>query len=645
MSTPQVSGKNGPVRLGALLGKGGEGAVYEVAGRPDRVAKIYLKDVTPERADKLVAMQGLLTPRLAALTAWPDEVLRGGNGKVVGFLMPNLRGSKDIHTLYGPKSRLAEFPQADWRLLVRAALNTARAFAVLHESGCLVADVNHGGIRVAPDATVKLIDCDSFQVSSGQRTFVCEVGVENFTPPELQGKSFREVQRTANHDNFGLAVMVFHVLMLGRHPFAGRFQGPEDMPIPKAIGQFRYAYSTDKGRTRMEPPPIAPVAAIAGPDIVALWEKAFGPQGAQPGGRPTAEQWVRALAALEKGFARCSRHSGHYYNPAYGQCPWCPIESSVGVAMFPLPMGSGPAPVGGPFSLDAVWARIIAVQSPGPAPAIPKPTSPVPSAAATAAARKRGFWQGLGVFAALVIFAAGCLVAPNTWFFAGLAGLAVGAWLARQGPRIDSTAYTYRQARAASHYQDLSQRWKREATTGSFDKKIAELTALRTEWLDLPALRQAKFAKLLANRETIARNQFLDGFEVERATISGIGPAKKAMLESYGIETAADVNRQAVLRVPGFGPALTQRLLDWRAELERRFKFNPSSTVDPRHVADMDRAIQQRKAEIEASLRKAPAELQQIRATILTRRQALHGGLTQAARELGQADADLKAIR
>jgi DNA-binding helix-hairpin-helix protein with protein kinase domain len=630
--------------LGGLLAKGGEGAVYEVAGRPDRVAKIYLKDVTPERADKLLAMQGLLTPRLAALTAWPDEVLRGSSGKVVGFLMPNLRGSKDIHTLYGPKSRLAEFPQADWRLLVRAALNTARAFAVLHESGCLVADVNHGGIRVAPDATVKLIDCDSFQVSSGQRTFVCEVGVENFTPPELQGKSFRVTPRTANHDNFGLAVMVFHLLMLGRHPFAGRFQGPEDMPIPKAIGQFRYAYSRDKGRTRMEPPPTAPVAAIAGPDILALWEKAFGPQGAQPGSRPTAELWVRALTALEKGFTRCPRHSGHYYNAAYGQCPWCPIES-IGVALFPLPMGTGPAPVGGPFSLDAVWAQITAVQSPGPAPAVPKPTSPAPSAAATAAAGKRGLWKGAGVFAALAIFVTGCVVAPGAWFFAGLVGWAAGAWLAKQGPRVDPTPYQSRQGRAASQYHALSQRWAREATAESFDKKMAELMALRTEWLGLPALRQARFAKLLANRESTSRNQFLDGFELERATISGIGPAKKAMLESYGIETAADVNRQAVLRVPGFGPALTQRLLDWRAGLERRFKFNPSAAVDPRHVADMDRTIQQRKVEIEASLRKGPTELQQLRSTILTRRQALQSPLAQAAHELGQADADLKAIR
>jgi DNA-binding helix-hairpin-helix protein with protein kinase domain len=241
MNASQILTRTGPIRLGRLLGKGAEGAVYEVAERPDIAAKIYLKDSGPERNDKLVAMQALLTPKLASLTAWPSELLHAPNGRLVGFLMPIMRGSKDIHTLYGPRSRLAEFPQADWRMLVRAAANTARAFAVLHESGCLVGDVNHGGIRVAPDATVKLIDCDSFQVRSSTKTFLCDVGVENFTPPELQGVSFRNTPRTENHDNFGLAVLIFHLLMMGRHPFAGRYRGPEDMPIPKALGQFRYA--------------------------------------------------------------------------------------------------------------------------------------------------------------------------------------------------------------------------------------------------------------------------------------------------------------------------------------------------------------------------------------------------------------------
>ncbi|MEB2222852.1 hypothetical protein VDS21_07065 [Xanthomonas campestris pv. campestris] len=241
MVSPALVGKSGPVRLGKQLGKGGEGTVFEVEGRPDSAAKIYLAAVSSERADKLVAMAALRTAALDQLTAWPTDVLRQSDGKVCGFVMANLRASKDIHKLYSPKSRLAEFPQADWRLVVRAALNTARAFSVIHQAGHLVGDVNHGGVRVSPDATVKLIDTDSFQISHQGRTFLCEVGVQDFTPPELHGKAFKQVTRTANHDNFGLAVLIFQMLMNGRHPFAGRYSGPGDMPIENAIPEFRYA--------------------------------------------------------------------------------------------------------------------------------------------------------------------------------------------------------------------------------------------------------------------------------------------------------------------------------------------------------------------------------------------------------------------
>ena len=52
-----------------------------------------------------------------------------------------------------------------------------------------------GCILVSRQGTVKFIDCDSFQVSDGPRVFTCDVGVPHFTAPELQGKSFRGLQR------------------------------------------------------------------------------------------------------------------------------------------------------------------------------------------------------------------------------------------------------------------------------------------------------------------------------------------------------------------------------------------------------------------------------------------------------------------
>ncbi|UYK83749.1 hypothetical protein NG827_14915 [Xanthomonas sacchari] len=642
MASPVLVGKSGPVRLGKQLGKGGEGAVFEVDGRPDSAAKIYLAAVSTERADKLVAMAALRTTALDQLTAWPTDVLRQSDGKVCGFVMANLRASKDIHKLYSPKSRLAEFPQADWRLVVRAALNTARAFSVLHQAGHLVGDVNHGGVRVSPDATVKLIDTDSFQISHQGRTFLCEVGVQDFTPPELHGKAFKQVTRTANHDNFGLAVLIFQMLMNGRHPFAGVYSGPGDMTIERAIPEFRYAYSKDTARTRMSPPPLSASPAAVSPWVADLWEKAFGMEGAKPGGRPKAEDWVQALTKLEQHFKRCSSRPSHFYFNGMAECPWCPIERA-GIALF-----GGAAVVisklpSGPFNLDSVWRDITAAVLP-PMHALPQLKVVPANPHIQALGSRRTFWKTIGWLVGLLIAVLGIALSAVLAPVWACLGWLMGAWINSRGRSdLGPLSSGYKQARA--QYDGLVARWKQEQADPQLQSKQNQLRPLRDEHAGLQAERERRYRALSNNREQIARKKFLDQFEIERATIPGIGAAKKAMLESFNIETAADVNRNAVLNVPGFGPALTERLLKWRQDKELRFRFDPNSAIDPRQVADLDRTIQARRAQIEADLMAGRAAILQMRQAAMARRRSLEEAMRAAVDDLSQKAADARAAR
>src|SRR5262245_710102 len=311
---PSFSDTSGQaIRLGARIGVGGEGSVHEVLGRPDIVAKIYHKPLTPERAQKIVAMAPLRDSGLQKAAALPTGLVMADGNVPHGLLMPKLCGFKDIHKLYSPKSRKSEFPAADFKFLLYAAANVARAFSQVHQADCVIGDVNHGSITVADNATVKLIDCDSFQVSINGRTYLCEVGVPTFTPPELQGRPFRGIVRTTNHDNFGLAVMIFHLLFMGRHPFAGRFLGRGDMPIETAIQQFRFAYGADRNLTQMEPPPHVPALASMSPTIATLFEKAFSRQATNGHARPSPADWIVALDAAGTQLARCKREPNHFY--------------------------------------------------------------------------------------------------------------------------------------------------------------------------------------------------------------------------------------------------------------------------------------------------------------------------------------------
>ena len=44
------------LRLGDLVGRGGEGEVYRIVGRPKIVAKLYRPDIASERGPKIAAM-------------------------------------------------------------------------------------------------------------------------------------------------------------------------------------------------------------------------------------------------------------------------------------------------------------------------------------------------------------------------------------------------------------------------------------------------------------------------------------------------------------------------------------------------------------------------------------------------------------
>jgi DNA-binding helix-hairpin-helix protein with protein kinase domain len=634
--------------LGKKLGAGGEGAVYEVADGQGLAAKVYLGKVAEEQAAKLAAMIALRKDNLLPFSAWPTGSLheRPG-GPLAGFVMQRIAGFKPIHSLYSPKSRMSEFPRADWTFLLSAATNLARAFAAIHAEGNIViGDVNHGNVLVSDQALVKLIDCDSVQITAGGRTFLCGVGVSTHTPPELQGGSLR-VLRTPDHDLFGLAVLLFQLLFMGRHPFSGRYLGPGDLALERAIKEFRFAYGASAQARQMLPPPHAPDLSLVTPDVAPLFERAFAPEGAQKDRRPSAAEWVSALGGLKVRTCRVS--PAHSYPTALSACPWCAIEGGAGILLFSV-AGLHMPGLSGAFKLETVWAQILAVPSPGLAPAIPQRTAlpPIPSPATSAARRARiqqtniAWIVGIsGPLLAVVVSETmgGCfiplLIAGVLFFLARL--LAEKAGSARDEAQKSLV-------NEENRLKALQEAWRREASAAVFLDRQQALTKLRNDYLRLPAKRQKKIDQLQTNLEQAQLRRFLDRHRIDAVKIPGIGDGRRVTLESYGIETAGDVTYKAVLQVPGFGPALTRTLLDWKKSIGARFVFKPNAGVDPRDIAEVDRAIAARRSEIEKALVQGIGELRQVSQQVTVRRQALTAQIETALQAVAQAKADLGAM-
>lgn len=628
--------------MAELIGKGGEGEVYAIKGRAGLAVKIYNTGLRAKREDKVRAMVGEGLAVKTNLVAYPSEVVTDGRGDFLGFVMRLVSSYRPLHELYSPKSRQRHFPKSDYRFLVHAALNVARAIGKVHQTGCVIGDLNHSGVLVAQDATVALIDADSFQFSLNGKSYPCVVGVPDFTPPELHGKNLASVQRTIEHDNFGLAVAIFHLLFMGRHPYAGRYNGP-DISMGNAIAQNRFAFSLSRQAATQTTPPPGALTLDMFPNVISLsFENAFG---LTPGARPSALDWIHALNTLEGSLNRCSKVKTHYYPSAAGGCVWCKLTANSGFDMFPdLTAVESSIPTDTSGTEQAI-REILAFRFPTVADLLPAAATPRGVSKALREARSgkhRRALMGLLMMGGAV---AGFIYAAPAWIV--WIGLAIWGWGTFSNRKVKTDPFQ-------KAFKDADERVQRELNAFVQRNGMTEVVKVRR---DLDAAITAykghddaltrEITVMKSNRVSRQRRAYLDRFSVRHANISGIGPAKTATLISFGIETAADVNRSAVLRVPGFGDVMTGKLVAWRRGHESGFKYD--RTPNAQDVAD-ERALRGRfaaeKAKLESMIRNGLGTLRNARVRLDALPAKARGeiALTDALAARAQAEQDLREL-
>ncbi len=119
------------LQLGKLLGKGGEANIFHVEGDSTIAVKLYTDGKELTRQAKVNAMIADRLRDRTSIVAFPIEAVNV-NGLFAGFTMRKVAGAKAMHQLCTPGDRKAEFPDANFRFLVRVALNFARAVERFH---------------------------------------------------------------------------------------------------------------------------------------------------------------------------------------------------------------------------------------------------------------------------------------------------------------------------------------------------------------------------------------------------------------------------------------------------------------------------------------------------------------------------------
>ena len=590
------------LRPGPEIARGGEGSVHLVPEDGGLAAKFWhVPD--PAKGLKVSAMAAHpAAGRLSGIAAWPLFPLTGRRDEVVGYAMRRIVDHHGLHLLYTPKSRRQAFPAARWPFLARAAGNVARAFSCVHAEGFVIGDVNHASVLVDRRATVALVDCDSFQVESEGRLFTCDVGVDAYTPPELQAGSLSGVARTADHDGFGLAVLVFQLLFLGRHPFAGVFSGTGDMDLARAVRECRFAYVPGN---EMSPPPGAMPLASVGPNLAHLFARAFSREAADGEPRPSALEWARALDTFEGDLEPCGKDADHHRLPGRA-CPFCDVERRTALPTFGRQ--EAPPPVEMPDERPAL-ARLAGlparasddVLARAPDLAASGGWAPVPSDRAVRIGRRVSLaaryvdpvrWTVLAL-AVVAVFLSGHV--PSPWM------LLLGAAAFLVSPRVPRWAAARLAAPDIAAAQrmtaSLAERIKAHPSGARYATLLRRAKEARKAVAAVDDERSQRLAAVAPDLDT-----FLNRYPVAASGIEGLGEGRLGALEYEGVETARDVNPRALQDAVGIGPVLQARLMAWRKSLEGRYRAQIASPLLRSKAAAVEAVVAGRKAEALARL-------------------------------------------
>jgi formylglycine-generating enzyme required for sulfatase activity len=318
---------------------------------------------------------------------------------VVGFLMPRVNETRPIADFYNPGIRRRHNPLFTYEYLHNTARNLAAAVKALHARGYVIGDVNESNILVATTTIVTLVDTDSFQVSANGTVFRCPVGKPEFTPPELQGQTFAQLDRAPEHDLFGLGALIFQLLMEGTHPFLGIFQGQGDPPPLEArIQAGHFPYGT-KRNIPWQPAKIAPPIELLHPALRQLFVQCFEDGHRRPQARPDAQTWQSALQEARQALVTCTSNVQHRYGNHLQSCPWCERARLLG-GRDPFP---SPQVVARGEHLAKAKKPTATQTPPTPAAPPPKVATPPPPMTPVATAAPRSAKQSAFIFVGLIL--------------------------------------------------------------------------------------------------------------------------------------------------------------------------------------------------------------------------------------------------
>ena len=637
---------NEKYEVGNEIGRGGEGIVFDVINKNDIVFKKYIESLSTSKIDKLCYMVSIKSAVLEAYSAWPLDVVRDETGIPCGFIMKKLKAFVPLHVIFSPMDRKKYFPDKGYNFLVHVARNLSTAFYQLHEAGVIAGDVNEGNILINANGLVSFIDCDSFQIKDTKNNYyLCEVGVPRYTPPELlEQESFAQIIRTVNTDSFSLSVLIFQLLFLGRHPFAGKNNTQHDIDEETAIRQHEFAYSLEKKNKKLLPPnnsiPITSLPAT----VVSLFHKAF-----EQETRPNAAEWVKALDSLLAEMTTCTISKIHSYPAQLDSCPWCDFKNRHGILFFidnsylhtQNTLHDIESFVQG-FVVEKMllkkWNETLIY---------PDIKANVIHKKLQQSALLKKWMEPISlVVVEMVLFFS---FQTNYFFLFSIFFGAIVFFARKYFPwrQLLLIEQERRKQELKQYKEKLYQSinlYNQSQDIINYEKQLSRFQEYIIAFKNLPDT----YNKLKNAMEEGNYNEqltaYLKLFAINDYTIPTIGTVKKTTLYNFGIQNAADIYKLSTSKIPTIGPKNIQTLLSWQRQMVSGFVYIPDTYRIAIGMQDVDKEIKRIKADLEMNIRNEYKSLSYFKATISNRSAILEIQIRDLGRRAYQAEIDCIAF-
>ena len=289
-------------------------------------------------------------------------------------------------------------------------------------------------------------------------------------------------------------------------------------------------------------------------------------------------------------------------------------------------------------------ALLRSIRDPGPTPdihtaiAVPAITSPAAPSAALISSLKTRAYVGIGASAAgaILIFFGGVATLPGLGLLT--AGLVANIAVPKELKQLRDA-----RSKTDSSWRSIDDAWRKQPGNSRFLQLKAEVNTRITALADLPNEEKRQINVLENNKRAAQLHRYLDRFLIANAKIKKIGSGRKAVLASFGIETAADINESKILAIQGFGAGLVAELMAWRQGLANRFVYNANEPINRSDLLALKTRLATKKVELERAIRTLAGSLQQDSASSLGQRARLTTLANQALAARKQAEANEQA--